>query len=252
MEKAARRAREHPAVLLAAGAMALSGALLLHWFSRITFWRDEWVFLLHRRSWSVGTFLDPAGEHLLRGTDPDLQAAPRGHGHELPTPVPGGRRPLLSAQRRAPLRLRAGAGRGMAGACGRAPHPLPRPVVVGPPVPVSDRLLRLDGLRPRGAPLPRSPNPWLGHRGNGAAVRRAAFLRCGHPVRGGRCGRSRAWPRPAPAGLSPEATADSSGDARCSCSRLRSSLSAGTGMADPPTERWGLSPCCSGSGASPV
>ena len=64
MEKAARRAREHPAVLLAAGAMALSGALLLHWFSRITFWRDEWGFLLHRRGWSVGTFLDPAGEHL--------------------------------------------------------------------------------------------------------------------------------------------------------------------------------------------
>ena len=64
MEKAARRAREHPAVFLAAGAMALSGAVLLHWFSRITFWRDEWGFLLHRRGWSVGTFLDPAGEHL--------------------------------------------------------------------------------------------------------------------------------------------------------------------------------------------
>ena len=64
MEKTARRAREHPAVLLAAGAMALSGAVLLHWFSRITFWRDEWGFLLHRRGWSVGTFLDPAGEHL--------------------------------------------------------------------------------------------------------------------------------------------------------------------------------------------
>jgi hypothetical protein len=64
MEKAARRAREHSAVLLAAGAMAFSGVLLLHWFSRITFWRDEWGFLLHRRGWSVGTFLDPAGEHL--------------------------------------------------------------------------------------------------------------------------------------------------------------------------------------------
>ena len=64
MEKTARRAREHPAVLLTAGAMALSGGLLLHWFSRITFWRDEWGFLLHRRGWSVGTFLDPAVEHL--------------------------------------------------------------------------------------------------------------------------------------------------------------------------------------------
>jgi hypothetical protein len=64
MEKAARRAREHPAVLLAAGAIAISGVLLLHWFSRITFWRDEWVLLLHRRGWSVDTFLDPVGEHL--------------------------------------------------------------------------------------------------------------------------------------------------------------------------------------------
>ena len=64
MEKTARRAREHPAVLLTAGAMALSGVLLLHWYSRITFWRDEWGFLLHRRGWSVGTFLDPAVEHL--------------------------------------------------------------------------------------------------------------------------------------------------------------------------------------------
>jgi hypothetical protein len=50
---------------LAAGAMLLSGALLLHWFSRLTFWRDEWEILLHRRGWSVGTFLDPAVEHLV-------------------------------------------------------------------------------------------------------------------------------------------------------------------------------------------
>ena len=65
MEKTARRAREHPAVLLAAGAMLLSGGLLLHYLSRLTFWRDEWEILLHRRGWSVGTFLDPAVEHLI-------------------------------------------------------------------------------------------------------------------------------------------------------------------------------------------
>jgi hypothetical protein len=64
MEKTARRIREHPAVVLAAGAMLLSAALLLHWLSRLTFWRDEWNFLLHRRGWTVGTFLDPAVEHL--------------------------------------------------------------------------------------------------------------------------------------------------------------------------------------------
>lgn len=64
METTARRLRAHPAALLAAGAMLLSGGLLLHWLSRITFWRDEWNFLLHRRGWGVGTFLDPAVEHL--------------------------------------------------------------------------------------------------------------------------------------------------------------------------------------------
>jgi hypothetical protein len=51
--------------VLAAGAILLSGVLLLHWFSRLTFWRDEWEILLHRRGWSVGTFLDPAVEHLV-------------------------------------------------------------------------------------------------------------------------------------------------------------------------------------------
>ena len=51
--------------LLAGAAMLLSGAALLHWLSRVTFWRDEWGLLLHRRGWSVGTFLDPAVEHLV-------------------------------------------------------------------------------------------------------------------------------------------------------------------------------------------
>ena len=50
--------------------------------------------------------------------------------------------------------------------------------VVDGPLFRSDRLLRLDGLRPRRA-LSRSPNARLGHRGNGAAVRRAAFLDAG-------------------------------------------------------------------------
>jgi hypothetical protein len=59
------RAREHPAALLAGAAMLTSGVLLIHWLGRLTFWRDEWDFLLHRRSWSVGTFLDPFVEHLL-------------------------------------------------------------------------------------------------------------------------------------------------------------------------------------------
>jgi hypothetical protein len=65
MDRIRRRASEHPATVLAAAAMVASGVLLLHWLSRLTFWRDEWDFLLHRRSWSIGTFLDPFVEHLL-------------------------------------------------------------------------------------------------------------------------------------------------------------------------------------------
>src|SRR5919197_1298003 len=51
--------------VLAGGAMLLSGAVLLHYLSRLTFWRDEWGLLLHRRGWSVDTFLDPVVEHLV-------------------------------------------------------------------------------------------------------------------------------------------------------------------------------------------
>lgn len=65
--EAARRwaTTKTPADLLAAGAICLSGGLLLHWLSRLTFWRDEWGFLLHRRGWSLNTFFDPAVEHLV-------------------------------------------------------------------------------------------------------------------------------------------------------------------------------------------
>jgi hypothetical protein len=45
--------------------MVLSGALLLHWMGRLTFWRDEWDFLLHREGWSLDTFLQPFAEQLL-------------------------------------------------------------------------------------------------------------------------------------------------------------------------------------------
>jgi hypothetical protein len=60
-----RRVSFGPAALIALAAMALSGGLLLHWLGRLTFWRDEWDFLLHRRSWTVDTFLHPFVEQLL-------------------------------------------------------------------------------------------------------------------------------------------------------------------------------------------
>jgi hypothetical protein len=61
----ARLDRIHPATLLAAAAMFVSGVLLLHWLSHLTFWRDEWEFLLHRRAWSPSAILDPWVEELL-------------------------------------------------------------------------------------------------------------------------------------------------------------------------------------------
>ena len=54
-----------PATLIAGAAMALSAALLLHWLGRLTFWRDEWDFLLHRRPWTLDTFFQPFVEQLL-------------------------------------------------------------------------------------------------------------------------------------------------------------------------------------------
>jgi hypothetical protein len=60
-----RRLLEQPATILAGGAMVLSGALLLHWMGRLTFWRDEWDFLLHRKGWSLDTFFQPFAEQLL-------------------------------------------------------------------------------------------------------------------------------------------------------------------------------------------
>ena len=60
-----RLERIHPANLLAGAAVLASGALLLHWLFRLTFWRDEWEFLLHRRSWSPSSFFDPWVEELL-------------------------------------------------------------------------------------------------------------------------------------------------------------------------------------------
>ena len=51
--------------MLFALAVAVSGGVLLHWLGRLTFWRDEWGFLLDRRGSGIGVFLDPFVEQLL-------------------------------------------------------------------------------------------------------------------------------------------------------------------------------------------
>jgi hypothetical protein len=60
-----RLAGASPATLLFCAAVALSGGVLLNWLSDLTFWRDEWAFILDRRGSGIDTYLDPFVEQLL-------------------------------------------------------------------------------------------------------------------------------------------------------------------------------------------
>ena len=53
-----------PVVGLVVGVVA-SGALLLAYQSHLTFYVDDWVFLLDRRGSSAGVFLDPYNNHIV-------------------------------------------------------------------------------------------------------------------------------------------------------------------------------------------
>jgi len=55
-----------PAALLAA-AMAASGVLLVVLGSRLSFFLDDWVFILYKRDFSLDAFLAPDNEHLVAG-----------------------------------------------------------------------------------------------------------------------------------------------------------------------------------------
>lgn len=50
--------------LLLTAAVAASAALLLALTSDLTFFLDEWDFLLDRRPWDAGSFLDSHGDHV--------------------------------------------------------------------------------------------------------------------------------------------------------------------------------------------
>jgi serine acetyltransferase len=54
----------NPFLLCLAGLVAASGTFLLVLESHLTFFGDEWEFLLNRRGWSVGVFLDPHNDHI--------------------------------------------------------------------------------------------------------------------------------------------------------------------------------------------
>jgi hypothetical protein len=57
--------RRSPATLIFAGAVALSTIFLFVWLSKVTFWRDEWGFILDRRGSDLDTYLTPFVEQLL-------------------------------------------------------------------------------------------------------------------------------------------------------------------------------------------
>ena len=54
----------NPFILCLAVLTASSWAVLLALESHLTFFGDEWRFLLDRRGWSVGDFLDPHNDHI--------------------------------------------------------------------------------------------------------------------------------------------------------------------------------------------
>ncbi len=54
----------NPSTLCLAGLIAAAGAILLAFQSGVTFFGDEWTFLLDRRGWSAGDFLDPHNDHI--------------------------------------------------------------------------------------------------------------------------------------------------------------------------------------------
>ena len=57
------RRLDPPTVLLGVG-LAATGVILLVWFTDLTFWRDEWAFLLQRRGSDPDVYLAPHFEHI--------------------------------------------------------------------------------------------------------------------------------------------------------------------------------------------
>ena len=67
-------------------ALAVSGVALVVWLSDLTFWRDEWAFLLHRRGLDAGVFLDPHYEHIAIAPVAIYKALLAVFGMDSPTP----------------------------------------------------------------------------------------------------------------------------------------------------------------------
>ena len=116
---AARRLRAaEPATLVFAGAALFAGVALLVWLSHLTFWRDEWAFILDRRGRvNPDVYLRPFVEQLLALAIAIYKLPDRGVRDRLAAPVPARARlrvlPRRDHDRR--LRLRPPSSGGMAG-----------------------------------------------------------------------------------------------------------------------------------------
>jgi hypothetical protein len=75
-----------PGTLLFAAALALSCALMLDWLSQLTFWRDEWAFILDRRGSGIDVYFDPFVEQLLAVPVAIYKLLIAGFGIESPLP----------------------------------------------------------------------------------------------------------------------------------------------------------------------
>ena len=123
-----------------------------------------------------------------RAPDPDLQGAGRRLRHGLAGAVPARRRVPVPAQRRAPVHLREATCGGVGRPRRDPAHPLPRPLLGRPAVPVPDGPVRLDRVRAGRAARARPPRP-----AGDVAATILLRLACCSPPSGFLSSRARRW-----------------------------------------------------------
>ena len=189
-----------PGTLLFFVALVVSAGALVLWLSDLTFWRDEWDFILDRRYCGIEVFLDPFVEQLLALPIAAYKLMVAVFGIESPLPFQLAQVALDRADH-GPVLLPAPARRRVAGARGRDADPLLRPRLGRPAVPVPDQLPRGARLRRRGTvrARPRGSPRRPGRRGS--AAHRALLPARRDRVRGRGDDRHRLHPRPLPAGV---------------------------------------------------
>ncbi len=152
-----------PLICLAV-AVAGSGAILLVLQSHLTFYADEWEFLLRPARIERRGLPRPARRsHRRWRSSPSTSSWSRSSAWVPPTALPGRLDALLPAQRRVALRLPAPARRRLAGASRERPDPLPRCWLDRSALALPDRLLGLDRGR-AGRPASSRPRRSRGRR----------------------------------------------------------------------------------------